>query len=74
MIHHRTKHNVNDPRGQASNPVEPLLVFKPRLFKNEKIQKTWLSDFKERIIIIGRDFKVNFPLKYYKKMLAPVER
>ena len=30
-------------------------------------------DFKEITIITGRDFNVDFPLKYYRKMLVPVE-
>ena len=73
MIPPKNKHAVNGPRGQDANTIEPPLVFKPRLFKSEKIQKMWLSNFKERTIITERDFKVNFPLKYYKRMLVSVE-
>ena len=73
MIYPRTKYAMNDPRGQDANPTEAPLLNKPRLFKNEEIQKTWLSNFKERTVITGLDFNVYFPLKYYRKMLAPVE-
>ena len=38
-----------------------------------KIQNTWLLEFEERPIITEREFEKNFPLKYYKKMLAPME-
>ena len=40
MIHPRIKHTANDLRDEDANPSESLFVFKPRLFKNEEIQKT----------------------------------
>ncbi|GFY93718.1 hypothetical protein Acr_09g0001640 [Actinidia rufa] len=70
MMHPRTKHASHNPRGKDTNP-EPPMQFKPQLFKNMEIQKTWFSEFKERPIITGREFEKNFSLKYYKKMLAP---
>ena len=33
----------------------------------------WLFDFKQSPIITGREFEKNFHLKYYFKMLAPLE-
>ena len=73
MIHPRTKHASNYPKGESANPSEALLVFKLQLFKNEEIQKTWLSDFREWTIIIERDFNFKFSLKYYRKILKLVE-
>ncbi|GFY95403.1 hypothetical protein Acr_10g0007880 [Actinidia rufa] len=72
MMHPRTKHASNDMRGEDTNPELPM-HFKPRIFKNMEIQKMWISKFKEMSIITGREFKRNFPLKYYRKMLAPME-
>ena len=46
MVHPRTKHAMNDLRGEDANPTEPQMEFKLRLFKIIEIQKT-LSDFKE---------------------------
>ncbi|GFZ06474.1 hypothetical protein Acr_18g0006440 [Actinidia rufa] len=37
-----------------------------------EIQRTWLSEFKDRPIITGQEFERNFPLKYYQRMLAPM--
>ena len=64
------KHASNDPRGDDFNPDEPNLVFKPQYFKSLEIQRRWVPEFKERHIITGREFVRNFPLKYYRKMLA----
>ncbi|GFZ18453.1 hypothetical protein Acr_27g0001920 [Actinidia rufa] len=33
MVHPRTKHAVNNPRGEKANPAEPPMEFKPRLSK-----------------------------------------
>ena len=66
MIHPRTKHVVNDPKGEDANPAEPQMEFKPRLFKSMKIQKTRLPNFKEMTIITGRKFEKNVSLKYSK--------
>ncbi|GFY92658.1 hypothetical protein Acr_08g0010540 [Actinidia rufa] len=61
MMRSRTKHAVNDLRGDGSGPSNPPpLIFKPCLFKNEKIQATWLPDFKERAIITGRNINDYF--------------
>ena len=74
MIRPRTKHAVNDPKGDGAGLSNPLpLVFKPCLFKNLGIQATWLPDFKERNIITGRNIDVKFPKKYRYKMMGPVE-
>ena len=55
MMHYRTKHTPNNSRDENTNP-EPPMDFKPQLFKNLKIQKTWLLEFKERPIITRREF------------------
>ena len=73
MVHPRIKHTSNDSRGEDTNPTKPETEFKPGLFKNMEIQKTWLPEFKERPIITRREFEKNFLRKYYKKMLAPME-
>ena len=69
----RTKHASNDPRGDDPNPTEPEMVFKPRLFKTLKIQRTWLPEFKDRPIITGWEFERSFPLKYYQKIMASMD-
>ena len=66
-------HTSNDLRGDDPNPAELEMVFKTRLFKTFEFQKTWLLEFKEMLIIMGREFERNFPLKYYRKMLAPMD-
>ena len=50
----RTKHASNNLRREETNPVELEMKFKPRLFKNMEMQKTWLLEFKKRPIIMGR--------------------
>ncbi|GFZ18466.1 hypothetical protein Acr_27g0002050 [Actinidia rufa] len=69
----RTKHTSNDLMGVDPNPAELEMVFKTRLFKTFEFQKTWLPEFKEMLIIMGREFERNFSLKYYRKMLAPMD-
>ncbi|GFS44404.1 hypothetical protein Acr_00g0090140 [Actinidia rufa] len=69
----RAKHASNDPRGDDPNPIEPPMVFKPRYYKTMEIQRTWLSEFKDRPIITGRDFERNFLVRYLLKMLAPMD-
>ena len=66
----RIKHASNDPRGDKPISDEPDLVLRPRYFKSLEIQRRWVPEFKERHIITGREFERNFPLKYYRKMLA----
>ena len=58
-----TKHASNDPRGDDPNPAEPEMVFKPRFFKTLDIQRKWLSEFKERPIITGREFERSFAMQ-----------
>ncbi|GFZ03215.1 hypothetical protein Acr_15g0018230 [Actinidia rufa] len=67
-----TKHASNNPRGDDPNPNEAPIVFKPRLYKTMKIQRTWLPEFKDQPIIMGREFERSFPIKYYQRMLAPM--
>ena len=69
----RIKHTSNDSRGQETNLPKSGIVFKPWMFKTMKIRKTWLPEFKDRPIITGREFERSFPLKYYQKMLAPMD-
>ena len=64
------KHASNDPRGDEPNPDETNSVLRPRYFKSLEIQRRWVSEFKERHIITGREFERKFPLKYTRKMLA----
>ncbi|GFY87606.1 hypothetical protein Acr_05g0012450 [Actinidia rufa] len=66
----RTKHASNDPRGNDPNPAKAEMVFKPWMFKTMEIQRTWLPEFKDRLIIMGQRFEKSFHLKYYQKMLA----
>ena len=66
----RTKHASNDLKGVDPNLIEPAMVFKPRMLKTMEIQKKLLPEFKDRPIITGWEFKRNFSLKYYQKMLA----
>ena len=69
----RTEHASNDSKGDDPNSIELEMVFKLRMFKNMDIQRTWLQEFKDRPIIMGREFERNFPLKYYQKMMAPMD-
>ena len=69
----RTKHGSNDPRDDDPNLAEPKMVFKPQLFKIMEIQKTWLSEFKDMPVIMRREFKRSFLVKYVSKMLAPMD-
>ena len=57
-----TKHVSNDSRGDNPNLAESEMIFKLRFFKSIDIQWTWLTEFKERSIIMGCEFDRNFPL------------
>ena len=63
----------NDLGGKDTNPIKPEVVFKTRMFKTIDIQKTRLPEFKNRPIITGHEFERSFPLKYYQKMLEPMD-
>ena len=71
MICPRTKHASNDPRGEDTNSAEQKMAFKLRMFKTMEIQKNWLPEFKDRSIIMGREFERSFSFNYYQNMLAP---
>ncbi|GFY87497.1 hypothetical protein Acr_05g0011360 [Actinidia rufa] len=68
-----TKHASNDPRDDDPNPPEPEMIFRPQFYKSLDIKKTWLLEFKNRPVITGREFEKKFPLKYYIKMLTPMD-
>ena len=61
------KHASNDPGGDNPNPNETDLVFKPQYFKSLELQRRWVSEFKERHIITGREFEKNFPLSIIRE-------
>ena len=73
MMHLRNKHASNDPRGEDTNPAEPEMEFKPWLFKNIEIQKTWLSNSKKGQSSRVKNLRGASLSNTIKKMLAPME-